>query len=405
MHEWLVRGWNGLLRAKHAAVARWTRGRSARRRTWAWITGLVLFLAALVTVLASGPGEVSTAWDSVFSGEASGDAWAGVVVEQPPVLTNGEAQRAELGMRMNWVRSTMPQVDFTVRNEGDSRVVLGRARIDVLASDRIVTCEPPQGAEGGIPVAESIFVNLPLLPLLDERVVYHPLHREIPPHHTTRIKLYFRSLDSEFADDLFALDVSLLGTEPGQQEKIGRYVIGVPSAIPRYSSVVPESVKSLRTAASLHALLPSTWCFRRNLATVRRYLAMQGRRSPSMHALTYVHPPRGWSQMADQRSAAEAAKPLLHAGDFFLGPALAVFAAERSGSKPLLATVRREAIAELHRSIERDLAGEPPVLPRSAVVDARTLLTLTDSDQARSMLSRSEAALRQSENVLDELSS
>ena len=400
MRERLNWAWNGLRRAQRAALARWAKGRSVRRRTLAWVTGLVFFLAALATVLASGPGEVSAAWESVFGDEAGGDPWADVVVERPPVLTNGEARQTDVGMKASWVRSTMPQVDFTVRNEGDSRVALGRARIDILASDRITSCEPPQGSEGGIPVAESIFVNLPLLPLPNEQVVYRPLHREIPPHHATRMKLYFRSIDRETADDLFALDVSLLGTEPGQRAKIGRYVIGVPTAVPRYSSFVPESVKALQAAAGLHARLPSTWCFRRNLATIHRYLAMQGRRSPSMHALSFVHPPRGWFRIGDQRSAAEAAKPLVRTGDFFLGPALAVFAAERSGSRPLLATVSQEAIAELRHTIEQDLAGSPPVLPRSAVVDARTLATLTDSDEARSLLSRSEAALRRSEDEL-----
>lgn len=399
-------------RARHAlrgvrrgARKRWLKVKSVLGRTWAGVTALVLFLGALVTVLALAPGEVSSAWHTLGGGgggEGSAEAWADLVVERPPVLTNGEAQRASAGPRTRWKRSTMPQVDLTLRNEGDGRIVLGRARIEVLASDRITSCLPPQGEGGGIPVAESIFVDLPLFPLPEEQVVYQPLHREIPPHHTTRIKLYFRSLDYENADDLFALDVSLLGAEPGQRTEVGRFVVGVPSAVPRYSFYVPESTETMRTAARYGEGLPTTWCFRRNLAVVHRFLAMRGRRSPSMSSLAFVRPPPGWSQAADGRAPAAAAGPLMRTGDFYVGPALAVFAAERSGAGALVRRTRREAAAELSREIEADLTGDPPT-PHSAVADARTLLTLTDSDEARSLVGRSEAALRQSETELEGL--
>ncbi len=391
-------------RRRRELAARWERSEKFRRRVKTRVVGSVLFIAALSTSLATVPGEYRSMRDWITGGDAdSRNEWSRLVVERPPVLTDGEAEQSFVGGGARWVRATMPQVDFTVRNEGDGRVELGRARIEILASDRITACEPPQGGESGIPVAESIFVNLPLLPSRGERIVYRALHREIPPHHTTRIKLYFRSLDGEYASDLFALDVSLLGTEAGQRAEIGQFVIGTPGAVPRFSTYLPESLPTLTQARKLGDLLPSTWCYRRNLATIDRFLAMTGRRSPALQSLSYVRPPPGWSSEEDRRTAAQAAKPLLGAGDFYDGPTLALFAAQRSGNSSLLAAIRRKAVADLRHAIATDLKGEPPTAPRSAVVDARRLLALVDDDEAHALLGRSEAALRREEDVRTEL--
>lgn len=384
-------------------AARWRRSKRFRRGVQAGVVSAVFFLAALSALIANAPGDYRSVRDAIFGGgSGDGDAWSGLVVERLPVLTDGEAQLSFIGANARWVRATMPQVDFTVRNEGDGRVQLGRARVEILASDRITACEPPQGGEGGIPVSESIFVNLPLLPSSQERIVYRALHRDIPPHHTTRIKLYFRSLDGEFASDLFALDVSLLGTEAGQRAEIGHFVIATPGTVPRFSTYLPEDLLTLTQAQRMGELLPSTWCYRRNLATINRFLGMKGRRSPALGALSYVHPPHGWSSEEDGRTAAQAAKPLLAAGDFYDGPTLALFAAKRSGSSSLVTSIRRQAVVDLRSSVAKDLEGEPPD-PRAAVVDVRRLLALDDDDEAHVLLDRAEAALRKSEDVRSKL--
>ena len=116
-----------------------------------------------------------------------------------------------------------------------------------------------------------------------------------------------------------------------------------------------------------------------------------------MQVLSPAELPGDWEAMADQRPAAAAVGPLLHSGDFFLGPVLALFAAERANDPSLLADARSRAVAVLRHSIESSLEEDPMLVPTDAVLDARVLRQLAPSDETTLLLQRSEAALRASE--------
>jgi hypothetical protein len=402
--------WGAARRLRGPAARLWSRGRPAWLKGWSWAYGAVIFLAALVTVLALAPSEVGSAWKSAFGGGDPAGSWGTLLVERPVVLKDTEPRRILVGGQLKWVRSTLPQIDFTVRNEGENRVPLGRVRIEVTDSSRISACEPPQGGEGGIPVAQSFFVNLPFLPLPGERVVYRQLHQEVLPGRAARIRLYLRSvgdgsMDHSFADDLFAVDVSLLGDQAEHELEVGRFVLGLPKAVPRGGSFLPEATDALQASAHLHALLPSTWCFRRNLAVVRRFLSLPGERTPAMQALSLVRPPPDWRRFVDHRGAARAAGQLLlggEFGDFFLEPVLAVYAAQQTGKQELVASTRRRAIADLRGSVEASLDEKSQFLLDEGEVDARLLSSLEPSRQNRLLLERTEAMVWESEDAAGE---
>jgi hypothetical protein len=356
----------------------------------------VVFLSAVAGILTAIGVDPVSSW---FGGGNGGDgSWGDLRLQRPVALTNGEPRMVDIADTSRWTTSTMPQIDFTIRNEGSGRIPLGRVRIEITDSARITPCLPPQGDEGAIPVAETFFVDLPLLPVPSEQVVYRQLHHEVPPRRAARFKLYFRSLEG-LGDDLFAVHVSLLGPQTGQALGIGRFVLSLPGALPRYDLYLPESTESLKRARELNSLLPSTWCFRRNLAVVRRFLSLPGTRSPALKALSLVNMPPRWDWLADPRPPAAAVEPLLHSGDFFLGPVLAEFAAGRAADPELLAATQKRAARLLRRTVESSLAQEPPSSPIDLAVEAHVLSRVAPSDEARLLLERSKATLRRSEEA------
>jgi hypothetical protein len=278
-------------------------------------------------------------------------------------------------------------------------------RIEVTDSDRLTSCEIPQGGEGGIPVVKSFSVGLPVLPLPSEQVVYRQLHQEVLPGRAARVKIYLHSAGGGYPNDplatsLFALDVSLRGGQQGQVLEIGRFVLGLPEGIPRGSGYLPEATSALQAAARFHYLLPSTWCFQRNLAVVRRFLALPGARTPAMQALSISGPPPRSRRFEDHRSAANAVRSLLRGGkfsDLLLEPMLAVYAARRTGDQVLLASTRRRAAAIFRARAERSLKQGSEIAPELGEIDARLLSRIESSPANRLLLERTVAAVRQDE--------
>lgn len=376
----------------------WSRTQPQRHKWRLLIVGAVLFLAALTTVIALLPGEMNSAVDRLSgSGDEGEGSWEDLQLQRPVSLTNGELRQTRVGSTSRWVKSTLPQIDFTVRNDGEARIPLDRVRLEVTNSARLTSCLLPQGEEGEIPVAEAFTVDLPLLPVPDEEVVYRSLHQEALPHRAVRFKLYLRSMEGGFGDNLFAVDVSLQGTQPGEARHVGRFVLSLPGAISWSADYFPSSPQAFEGARRSHSLLPTTWCYRRNLATVGKFLSLPGKRSPAIQALSLAGSSGNWNKWADRRPAAAAVGPLLHSGDFFLGPVLALFAAQRTKDATLIADTRRRAAALLRQSIERSLAEDPPPIPVDLALNARVLAQLDPSDEATLLLKRSESALRASE--------
>jgi hypothetical protein len=395
--KWFNRAAETARGLRRAIGSFWSRTGPTRQRWRVFIVAAVLFLAGLCTVIAFLPGQVTSAYDWVTGASKKEGAWGDLRIQPPVSLTDGDPRQTQIGISSHWIRATLPQIDFTVRNEGAGRIPLSRIRIEVTDSTRLTSCLLPQGGEGGIPVAEAFTVSLPLLPAASEKVVYRNLHQEVLPQRASQFKLYLRSLEGEFGDNLFAIDVSLLGTEAGETLHVGRFVLSLPGALSWESGFFPTSAQAFEDASRMHSLLPTTWCYRRNLAMVRRFLSLPGKRSPAMQALSPTELPGDWEAMADQRPAAAAVGPLLHSGDFFLGPILALFAAERADDPSLLAGTRSRAVAVLRHSIESSLEEDPVLAPTDAVVDARLLKQLAPSDEATLLLQRSEAALSASE--------
>jgi hypothetical protein len=190
--------------------------------------------------------------------------------------------------------------------------------------------------------------------------------------------------------------------------EVGRFVLGLPRAIRQDGTYLPETANALEEAASVGARLPSTWCFRRNVAVVHKFLSLAGKRSPAIQALSLVKPPPNWGRFVDHRSAATAAGPLLHGGgfgEFFMRPVLALYAAHRAEDRSLVTKMEHRTIVVLRRDIESSLREQPTTVSEETVVDARLLSRLIPSRETRLLLRRSEAALRQSEAMLEGLSS
>ena len=349
-------------------------------------------MAALVTVLALGPHELESVWPFGDGGDAA--SWAELRVQRPVSITDERPVENLVGDRTEWVRSTLPHIDFTVRNEGTKRIAPGRIRIKVVDSEAISACELPQGGGGEIPIARSFMVELPVLAAGRERVLYRQLHQEVLPEGAARFRVYFRSFADPFSEELFALNVALVGEEPEQKLEIGRFLVGLPGAVPRGGSYLPEDTHSLKTAAEDHSLLPSSWCFRRNRAVIQRFLSLPGERSASMRLLAEPSLPPGWGKLTDRRGAAEAVTRLLRSNDLLFGPQLALFAAQRSGKRALVREARGRAIIELRSHIKHWLG----TLPERAVLDARILRRIQPSGAAQALLKEAEAALRKRES-------
>jgi hypothetical protein len=389
----------GLVAAAVAKVGRalrssWRRSGPLRRRVGLRVSSALLLLAAFVTVLALGPHEVESVLP--FGGGNGAVSWAELRVERPVGIADERPVQNMVGNRAEWVRSTLPHIDFTIRNEGTKRIAPGRVRIELVDSEAISDCELPQGGGGGeIPIARSFLIDLPVLAVGKERVLYRQLHQEVLPEGAARFRVYFRSLADPFSEELFALNVSLAGEEPGQRLEIGRFLLGLPEAIPRGGSYLPENTTGLRAATEAHSLLPSSWCYRRNQAVIQRFLSLPGERSGSMRLPAEASLPPGWGKLADRRSAAEAVTGLLRSNDLLLGPQLALFAARRGGKRALVQETRRRAVIELRSRIKHWLRRS---LPEEAVIDARLLRRIHPSAQAQTLLDRAEVALRKRES-------
>jgi hypothetical protein len=384
-----------------------TRAWSSRQKFCVAIAAVTAFVAALVTIAASfGSAKSSVEGGIAHLTGSSAPAWSELSIERPVSLVDGYTRQNRVGDRAQWVRSTVPQIDFIIRNSGKDRVALNRVRVEVVSSDRLTACELPQGGGGLIPATQSFFIDLPLYPSQDERLVYRRLSQEVLPERATRIKLYFRSLGlplayDSFADDLFDLRVSILGSQEGQELNVGSFLLSLPGAIPRGGAFLPESTAALEQSVALRSHLASTWCYRRNKAVINHFLSLAGKRSPEIEALADSQRPRGWSRFVDRRSAREAIAPLLktrRVQGYFLSPLLALYAAQTTHDQALIATTKREAIATLRGDIETTLDGSPSLSESTdAAVEARLLWSLSTSNASLALVERSKVALRQGE--------
>jgi hypothetical protein len=370
-------------------------GRSGSEKALFWVE-LVGGLLAITAIL-YGFGGTAVRWaGDIFGGAGSGKGKVEVVVTG---VDNRAERMAYAGGTFVQTRATTPRIDVTLRNSGDSSVLVTEARIVVEDSAWLPICVFP-GA-GPVPVAGRYAVQLPFLPGQGERTVVKPLHDIVPAGGVDRLQVYFGALRFGEDDNLYALHVEI-GTEEGETGDAGRFVLGVPTTVNRSGYILPEDDFALHTETFNPNRLASSWCYRYNLASVRRIISQPGKRTSDIAALADIRVVPDWSQWADDRPPRDAVTPLLTDPELNYGPLVAVFAAERSGDHHLLERTRARAAVILLDRAERELKPGPRFLPEFAVEFAHASLSLVSSDRGRELLSRAEERQREWEEELEE---
>jgi hypothetical protein len=93
---------SALRRLRNTVAQWWSRGDSTRRKSLNWIYGAVLFLAALVTVVAFAPHELESLWESAFGSSSPPTSWAKLKIEKPVALKDAQPRVVFLGRQPQW---------------------------------------------------------------------------------------------------------------------------------------------------------------------------------------------------------------------------------------------------------------------------------------------------------------
>jgi hypothetical protein len=252
-----------------------------------------------------------------------------------------------------------------------------------------------------VPVAGRYAVQLPFLPAADERTVVKPLHDIVPAGGVDRFQLFFGATRFGEDDNLYALHVEV-GTEGGGTVDAGRFVLGVPTTVDRSGYILPEDDSALHNETFNSNRLASTWCYRYNLASVRRIISRPGKRTGDIAALEHISLASAWSGWADDRAPRDTVAPLLTDPELDYGPLVAVFAAERSGDHALFESTRRRAATILLDRAEGELKPGPRFSPDGASQDAHASLNLSSSARGKELVARAEVLKREQEEEFEE---
>jgi len=307
------------------------------------------------------------------------------------VVVNPRMDLRQIWGGLGQTPDSMPQLDITVRNTGRLPALLTAVRVTVEDSERLATCYINGG--DAVPVSGSYAITLPLLPTPGERTVTRPLHQEVPAGELDRFQVRFRlPWNDLFETYVYALHVELVSEDSDRAIELGRFVLGVPDTVFGASRKLPLE-SDLFYASAPSKRLVSTWCVRRNLASLDRFLRGDGRRSSSMAALADFHLPSWWHDFADRRPPEAAIEPLLAAGGVE-GALLALFAAERTGDPDLEAETRSRAADLLLDTAEEALERfDYAWLAEDAIVAVRYALLVEPTPEAKQLLGRAEAEL------------
>lgn len=360
--------------------------RERRRRAhlyWIAIASLVLVAVGTVTRLVP----------LVDGDEAIAPAGtAGQLLLAQAEVRNGQAAYAPRGDgRDVQTQATMPTIDLTLLNRGTRRVLLTEARLEVVDAAAFPACQ--QGGGGPVPVSGAYTIELPPVPLHGAPVVRRPLHQQIGPDAADRVLLRFAMpVDGRETPTLYALRVSLVASE-GAPIAVGRFVIATPSPPGRSGYVFPEDDRTLEELTRYGPPpLVATWCFRRNLAELRRVSGRPGRRGADVAALRDVTLAPRWDSFADPAPARVAAQRLLTAAPSDPDQLqLALFAAEQTGDAAFADAMRGRVAGKLLASARRDVARQAWW---TAAYRAREALALDPSPEARRLLADAERHLR-----------
>jgi hypothetical protein len=288
-----------------------------------------------------------------------------------------------------------PTVAVTLRNRGTATAWIEEARITLVKAARLAVCVNQGGGEGDVPRTHDYRITLPEFPGDGRRVIRRDLHVQVQPGQGVRPVLSFKK-DHLYTTNLYAIAVELVADPGGHTYDAGRFVIGVPGPVGRFGLTLPESEEVLSSEASSPGEVVPTWCFRHNLAAMRRVLAEPGERSAEIAALDHLQLAPGWNAYADHSPAPLVVEELLSSED----PEAALYAIEaarRSDDPRLEATVRRRAVAILLRQGQQELESYPP----NAVASAERILSLAPSPAASRLLWRAKAAISAEEELAE----
>lgn len=249
-------------------------------------------------------------------------------------------------------RPSTPQIAVTVSNRGEEPALLERVIVTIVDSARLPLC-PWVGAAGPVPGYQRFYpIKLPWMPVPDELVVRHEMQQEVPAGRIGQFTFFFRTPSDFAAAHLYDLRVGVVVDGARRPLGIGRFLVGVPGPVPRTGFHLPEREEQLEQTFAVEKgndpalAVVTTWCYRRNVAELRRLLRGPGRRAPAVASLGEFRPADNWPRVGDRRSARDAIEPLL-SQNYAQGPMLAVFAAERTGDAELVRRTRERAVRRL----------------------------------------------------------
>ncbi len=152
----------------------------------------------------------------------------------------------------------------------------------------------------------------------------------------------------------------------------GRFVVVMPSTLPRYGQYLPEDNATLQqfvTGPFKSSRLSTTWCFKRNLSQLEAVLSGSGERSSELELLDHPVIANGWGKLQDHLPAHAAALALLHEE-----PQLAAYAAAQSGNAQFAHGIAVQAAARLLQRANELVAQSGPSTFAEQEVRASLLL-------------------------------
>jgi len=331
----------------------------------------------------------------VVEGLIEGSGSARLEVGEIAVANRPASYESGTGYR-HQTRATSPRIEATVRNRGDETAWIDEARIVIEDSARLSTCLFG-GAGGDVARTAPYRITLPDYPEVGRRVIHRGLHIEVQPGRGVRPVLVFQIPDA-LVSHLYAIRVELISTQNDVALGLGRFVLGVPEPVQRGGGMLPESDSVLAGDATYGAnvdKLTSTWCFRSNLAAVRRVISSPGRRSPQVAALDHLQVASSWPSYVDRSPLPRAIEGLLRSSNGRQGPMYAVFAAERSSDPALVRDVSGRAAALMERRAREVL--DEGYATSAAVADAERAILLQSTAARRKLLWRAKASLQAEE--------
>lgn len=346
------------------------------RRLIAWVTTLALVAVPLIAAGALFNKGAIFGRDSGIKGRVS-------LAEE--VVRNSRYDSDDVGLHGAQTRESSPTVDLTLLNSTSEPVLVTSATVTVLASQSIPQCYA-QGA-GDVPGNAPETINLPPADDRAGRKLTRDLHHFVPAHGLERFM--FRFATSRLPSEEYSLyELGLkLTTSAGQTLDGRKVVVAAPASVPRDGQYLPEDDAILEQAQG-GPHLDSTWCFRRNIATVRRAVSWPGKRAPETRTLASFATARRWPAFQERLPARRAARKLASSGVLHVQDA--VFAAEATHDAEFEQLIKRRCAQLLLKDAGAKLRSR---FPQGALESATRARGLSNSAAARRLVIDSERRL------------